>query len=399
MVNLGGSMNAARRSFGDLMPRWYHRAQRATAPLRAIVAWWPIRLVILLLPTLVCAIYYYAIAADQYQSEAHFVVRSQGKPDASGGLSFLVQLGLVKSQDDSFIVQDYIASRDALKALAAAIPLAELYNRDGADFLARYPSMLFGPTEEQFYKYYKYMISVVHTDKTGITALKADAFRAEDAHLITETLLKLSEDLVNQINRRLQNDAVANSLAELQTAQARVIAAHTALTDFRNKEMIVDPRQSAVALAELIALLSTELATVQAQLAELKSGSPGSPQMGILQRKAGALGEQIAGERGKIAEDKGGLAARIATYERLVLEREFANRMLGSAEAELVRARAEAARQLLYLERIVEPNLPDYATQPRRLRKVLTVLVINLLLVGLAWLAVSGVREHAADGR
>ena len=185
----------------------------------------------------------------------------------------------------------------------------------------------------------------------------------------------------------------------LPTTQARVIAAHTALTDFRNKEMIVDPRQSAVALAELIALLSTELSTVQAQLAELKSGSPGSPQMGSLQRKAAALGEQIAGERGKIAQDKGGLAARIASYERLVLEREFANRMLGSAETELVRARAEAARQLLYLERIVEPNLPDYATQPRRLRKVLTVLVINLLLVGLGWLAFSGVREHAADGR
>lgn len=399
MVNLSGSMNAVRRTFGDLVPRWHLRARRASAPIGHLLTGLPARTFVLMLPTILCAIYYCFIAADQYQSEAHFVVRSPAKPDASGGLSFLVQLGLVKSQDDSFIVQDFITSRDALKALAATIPLREMYNRDGADFLARYPSILYGPEEERFFKYYKEMVRVVHTDRTSITALKADAFRPEDAHLIAETLLKLSEGLVNQINHRLQTDAIANSLAELKTAQARVVSAQTALTEFRNKEMIVDPRQSAVALAELIALLSAELGTVQAQIAELKSGSAGSPQLGPLQGKAVALGQQIAQERGTIARDKGGLAARIANYEKLVLEREFANRMLGAAEAELVRARAEAARQLLYLERIVEPNLPDYATLPKRQRKVVTFMVINVLLLGLAWLVFSGVREHATDGR
>lgn len=399
MVNLNASMNAVRRSFGDLMPRWHHRARRAATPVGRVLTGFPARTFVLLLPTILCAIYYYFIAADQYQSEAHFVVRSPSKPDASGGLSFLVQLGLVKSQDDSFIVQDYITSRDALKALAAAIPIEELYNRDGADFLARYPSILYGPKEEQFYKYYKQMVSVVHADKSGITTLKADAFRPEDAHLIAETLLKLSEGLVNQINRRLQTDAIANSLAELTTAQARVIGAQAALTEFRNRELVVDPGRNAVALAELIAHFSAELGGAQAQLIEMKVSSPGSPQLGILQRRAAALEQQISQERGRVAGDKGGLAARIADYERLVLEREFANRMLGAAEGELVRARAEAARQLLYLERIVEPNLPDYATLPKRLRMVITFLVINVLLLGLAWLVFSGVREHATDGR
>ena len=82
-----------------------------------------------------------------------------------------------------------------------------------------------------------------------------------------------------------------------------------------------------------------------------------------------------------------------------MLQREFANRMLGAAEGELVRARAEASRQLLYLERIVQPNLPDDATLPKRLRKVITFLIINVLLLGLAWLVFSGVREHGTDGR
>ena len=399
MIKLSDSMNAARRSFGGLMPRWHYRLRRVITAVGHVLASLPIRMCIFLLPTILCATYYYVIAADQYQSEARFVVRSPAKPDAFGGMSFLVQLGLVKSNDDSFIVQDYASSRDALKALRAAIPIAEMYNRQGADFLARYPSILYGPKEEQFYKYYKQMVSVIHTDRTGITTLKADAFRPEDAHLIAETLLELSEGLVNQMNRRIQTDAIGNSLAGLKTAQERVIAAQTALTEFRNKELTVDPQQSAVALAEMISHFSQELGSVQVQIAELKSGSAASPQMGSLQRKAAALTQQIAGERSKIARATGGLAARIATYERLVLEREFANRMLGTAETELVRARAEASRQALYLERIVEPNLSDHAILPRRLRKVITVLAINVLLLCVAWLVFSGVREHATDGR
>lgn len=399
MVNLSDSMNAARRSVGRLTLRWYHQTRPTAALVVRPMTFLPVRMAVLLLPTIICAAYYFFIAADQYQSEAQFVVRSPAKPDVSGGISFLVQLGLVKSQDDSFIVQDYITSRDALKALSTEINVDKMYNREGADFLARYPSILYGPTKEQFYKYYKRMVTIVHTDKTGITTLKVDAFRPEDAHMIAETLLTLSEGLVNQINRRLQTDAIANSLAELKTAQARVIGAQAALSEFRNKEMIIDPHQSAVALAELIAHFSTELGTVQAQITELKIGSVSGPQIENLQRKAAALGQQIAEERRNIAEGKGGLAARIAKYEGLVLEREFANRMLSTVEADLVRARAEAARQLLYLERIVEPSLPDDEALPKRFRMVITILTINVLLVCLVWLVFSGVREHATDGR
>ena len=49
------------------------------------------------MPSILAALYYYAIAADQYESEARFVVRSAARSDAPGGLSFLVQLGLARS--------------------------------------------------------------------------------------------------------------------------------------------------------------------------------------------------------------------------------------------------------------------------------------------------------------
>ena len=348
-----------------------------------------------MLPTLLSAVYFFLIASDRYESEARFVVRSSARPEVSGGMTFLVQLGLAKSQDDSFIVQDFMTSRDAIDQLRQRLPLAEMFDREGADFLARYPSLLYRPANERFYKYFQRMVSVIHVEKSGISTLRVQAFRADDARRIAETLLTLSEELINRLNQRLQSDAVASSQGDLEKAQERLVRAQAALTDFRNKELILDPAQNAVALAELIGQLSAELASTQAQIIQMRSGSAGSPQLQPLQRKAAALQEQIARERARIAADTGGLASRIAAYERLSLEREFANKMTAAAEAELVRSRTEASRQMLYLERIVEPHLADYSTEPKRARSVATIFGANLLLLLIGWLILSGVREHA----
>lgn len=355
-----------------------------------------VKWVAIFFPTLIAAVYFFAIASDQYESEARFVVRSAARPEIPGGLAVLVQLGLARSQDDSFIVRDFMTSRDAVDKLRAKLPLETMFGGQEADFLARYPSIFYGPQSERFYRYFQRMVSVVHIDKSGITTLTVRAFKPEDAARIAETLLGLGEDLVNQINQRLHSDTVRASQSELRDAQQRLILAQAVLTDFRNRELVVDPTKSAVALAELIARLSTELGATQAQITDLLSGSPSGPQLRGLQRKAVALQSQIAHERARIGSDSDDLAGRIAVYERLSLEREFANRLVTSTEAELVRARAEASRQLLYLERIVEPHVADYSTQPKRLANVLTVFSANALLALVGWLMISGVREHAA---
>lgn len=352
----------------------------------------------LFLPTLLSAIYFYFMASDQYELEAKFVVRSAQRPDSMGGLSFLVQLGLQRSQDNSFIVQDFMTSRDAVRELQQRLPLRAMFKTDALDFIAGYPSLLYGPREERFYRYIQTMVSVVHTDKTGISTLKARAFSAENAKQIADTLLQLGEGVVNRLNEQLLRDAVGRAEAEVREAQNRVIAAQASLTAFRNKELLIDPARNAVALADLIAKLSTELATTRAQIIELKMNSSTGPQLPLLERKAISLDEQIASERTRVARSSDGLAERIAAYERLTLEREFANKMLSTNEGDLVRAKAEAAKQLLYLERVVEPNLADYSTQPKRWRSVLTVFVANLLLILIVWLIFTGIREHGSQG-
>ena len=349
------------------------------------------------LPTLLSAIYFLFLASDQYESEAKFVVRSAQRPDSLGGLSFLVQLGLQRSQDDSFIVQEFMVSRDAVRELQQRLPLRAMFKAGALDIVAGYPSFFYGPREERFYKYFQTMVSVIHTDKTGISTVRVRAFSSESAKEIADALLQLGEELVNRLNGRLLRDAVGRAEVEVNEAQNRVIAAQATLTTFRNKELLIDPARNAVALAELIAKLSAELALTRAQIAEAKMNSSTGPQLPILDRKAIALDEQIALERARVARSSDGLAERIATYERLVLEREFANKFLSANETDLVKAKSEAAKQLLYLERVVEPHLADYPTQPKRTRTTLIVFVANLLFALVSWLVFTGIREHGSQ--
>jgi capsular polysaccharide transport system permease protein len=277
--------------------------------------------------------------------------------------------------------------------------LRGVYADPAADFLARYPSLLFGPCDEDFYRYFQYMLSVVVNSNSGLTTLKVEAFRAEDAQRIAEALLRQGEAMVNRLNARMEADAVKVAAEEVRAAEVARVAAEVALTEFRDRELLLDPDRNALMLGELIGKLAGDLAATETQLAELRGNAPNSPQLATLRQRAAALRQQIEAERGRISGPSEGLAGKIARYAQLSLEREFSVQRLAAAVRMLDAARLDARRQQLFLERVVEPNLPDEATVPERWRMVATVFGFNIIGMGVLWLLGSGLREHAAARR
>lgn len=375
----------------DLVPEALHRPPRIYRPSAGQIAF----LLFVGLPTLLSTLYFGFIATDRFVSEASFVVRSAKAP-LSGGLGGLLQvIGISRSQDDSYSVREYLLSRDAVTALSQRLPVRDIFNRPGADFLARYPNVIHGSSDEELYQYYKTRVSVVHGAATGLTTLGVEAFRPEDAVEINRTLLGLGEALVNRMNERIRADAIRFAEAEVKRGEERLVATQIAVTEFRNRELMLDPSQSSLVVAELIGRLSGELAGAAAQLREVEASSPNSPQIPGIQRRIAALESQIRLERRRVSNDSDGLAEKIANYERLNLQREFAVKALASAMTGLEVARNEAQRQQLYLERVVEPRIADHAGRPLRLRGVLLTLGGSLLLFLVGWLMFAGVREHA----
>ena len=147
---------------------------------------------------------------------------------------------------------------------------------------------------------------------------------------------------------------------------------------------------------ESVTRLQQELIEAEGQLAEVRRVSPQNPQISSLTQRVDSLRGSIAAELGKVTgAGKSSLSEKTPAYDRLVLQKAFADRQLTAALASLSEARNEAARQQLYLERLVQPNLPDSAMEPRRIRSVLSVLVLGLVAWGVVSLLVASVREHA----
>lgn len=106
------------------------------------------------------------------------------------------------------------------------------------------------------------------------------------------------------------------------------------------------------------------------------------------------LTQEISEETRRVAGGDRSLANKAADFQRLALEREFADKQLGSALASLELARNEAQRKQLYLERIVQPSKPDKAMEPRRIRGMIATLVLGLIAWGVLTIFMAGVREH-----
>jgi capsular polysaccharide transport system permease protein len=105
----------------------------------------------------------------------------------------------------------------------------------------------------------------------------------------------------------------------------------------------------------------------------------------------------VAVQNGRAVGTSSGMASKIGQYENLLVEQELATQVLTAANASLEQARSESQRQQFYLERVVDPNLPDDAALPHRLLRILTIAIAALCLYFIAWMFVVGILEHSPE--
>jgi capsular polysaccharide transport system permease protein len=353
-------------------------------------------ILIVAVPTVIAAIYMYLIAAPMYVSETHFVVRSRsgGGASAFGVVLASVGLDLGSGETDSYEVDEYIMSRDAMANLINHHDLRAIIARPEADFLSKFPRFYQRDTFENLFKSYPRFVNIGYDSSTGINTLKVQAFRSSDAQLIANALLDGAEKLVNELNRRASDDLISQAENHVAEAQTRAARAEIALTDFRTREKLIDPTRSSAAGSEIVTQLDTQIIAAEAERSSLAVLAPQSPSLPDLDEKIRALQQQRNQESVRVVGESDSLAPKIGEYERLQLDRDYAAKSLAAADATLEEAQIDAHKKAIYLERVVEPDLPDQAEEPERTETVAIVLVSALIAYSIIMLVAAGLREH-----
>jgi capsular polysaccharide transport system permease protein len=341
---------------------------------------WP--LLFIVLPTLVAAIYLLFFAADQYVSEASFLIRSTQPQQTSASMLERMLSGGGEAQssapEEAAGVVDFLTSHDAAQQLQKNVNLVGMYRRSGLDFLGRIKS---DPKEEDLTKYYRRHVKVTLDKSSGIVKLQVRAFTPSDSKRIADQLLAMSEVLVNRFSKRAEGDAVAVAQAEVDRAQMRLAA------------LGGDPNSSSTASVAVMGGLEGQLAAAKAEfIAASGYLRPGAPRLEELRARIDGIQNQIDVQRSKLTGPGGGEAG----YDRAITERAGAMRDYQAALATYQTARLDALKQHLYLVRVVEPNLAQKSLYPQRGLTILTVFASLLVAYGVGWLLLTGTREHAA---
>lgn len=347
-----------------------------------------------IVPTFCAILYFGAFASDVYVSEAKFVVRSPEKSSTSGLGILLKSAGFANAGDEVYAAQQFVESRDALRALNSRDAFIKAYTKPTISVFDRLGAFGAGDSFEDLYKYYEKMVVVRHDTSSSIITLTVRAFAPEDAKRFNEQLLNMAEDTVNRLNTRGRQDLIRFGQAEVDNAKEQARNAAIALATYRNQQGVIDPEKQATVQLQMVSKLQDELIATENQLVQVRAFAPKNPQIEVFEVKAAALSRQIDEELGKVVGNRKSLSSSAAQYQRLSLEAQFSDRQLASAMASLEEARNEARRKQAYVERIVEPNLPDTPLEPRRLRGMLATLALGLVAWGVLSMLLAGVKEH-----
>lgn len=356
--------------------------------------------VLIIIAPVTCVTFYFGLVASNiYVSEAHFIVRSKATTTSMmGGLSDTSVLqplsSMSASNDDTQAVDDYLSSRDVMERLIREANLLELLSRPEADFLARFPWFWSRNTHEALFERFDDFVYTYFDMTTGISTLYVYAFRPEDARHIASLSLDYGEQLINRLNERARNDNIAFAKQLVAEAENKVRDAQQLLTDFRTRERVLDPVKQGTAIIELIARMNGEVADLKAELEEVGANSPSSPKITATKARIRALELQIEEQRPLLAGGDKSLAPKVAEYEKLTLELELGVKLFSSSLLTLEDSIKDSEQQRLYLERVVEPNLPDFPLYPKRIRSVLTVFAFSVCIYWILQALGSIVLEH-----
>ena len=283
------------------------------------------------------------------------------------------------AQEETYSINAYLTSRDVVDRLSKNNRLRAILSRPEGDFLFRFPNFWLPDNEEFLYQRFLWMVSARVDSYTMISTVEVNAFEPQDAHALATAMLEYAEGLVNEMNQRAYEDGTAAAERLVAEARKEFDAAEAQLKAYRNATGSIDPQAVGESKLKVIEALWTQLAQIQATIAQQRAITPTSPNLAPLEAQAESYREEIEKRKREIAGTSGSEVDKLATYEQLTTRASLAASALAFAVAQREQARQDAERQHFFIQVISRPNLSlDYARYPRVALDLAALLAICL---------------------
>ena len=350
------------------------------------------------LPTLLVAWFMWFKAADLYESESSFVVRS-ADGGGGGGVGGILG-GLIGGGGTAFdpnAVQTFLYSRDVLRKLDADHGWIAHFQQSHLDFLHRIET---DASFEQAYARYQEMIEVSFDPTEGILEMAIVGADPESAQRFNSAVIGYAEEMVNRLSDRIQADAVRDSEENLVNAEERLRTAQETVAELQKALNTFTVEGEVSAEMSIIAGMEVELEALKGRLTNLRRVTNESdPRVQRIRNQVETLEAQIVERRKNITgggQDQASLADINLALTKAQFEVEASTAIFGAAVERREIAVASANRQGRYLEMVSSPSMPDQANYPKKPQMTALAFLGFLGFYIVASLTISLIREQAS---
>ena len=352
--------------------------------------------VCVLLPAIITSWYLWARAADQFASTLGFSVRKENVSSAIellGGFTNLTG----SSSADTDILYDYMHSQRLVSEIDADLDLREIWSKPTSDPIFAYAAP---GSIETLQDYWARQVQVTYDNATRLIEIRVLAFDPADAQAIATALFDKSTAMINRLNDTAKADAMRVASGERDKAEVRLKDARTAMTAFRNRTQTIDPASDLQSQAGLLANLQSQLAEALIDSDMLAASTQNANARGTqAATRIKVIEDRIAAERAKLGLGTNGatsevFATMVGDYERLSVDREFAETGYRAAQLAYEAVQADARRQTLYLAAHIAPTLAETAQFPQRQVILGTVVMFLFLAWSIAAMVYYSVRDR-----
>ncbi len=347
----------------------------------------------IILPFLLCGVYFGLIASDRYVGEAKVIVKqADNNSTADFGIA-LLGTAMSSGKQDAQLVRQFILSLDMLHYLDNTLALREHYQSKDADILSR---LYEWESQEDFLNYYRQHLAVTYDELSSVLTIRAEAFTPEFAQEIVKTVLQQSEQYINQIGHQLASEQVNFVEKELDRATQHLRKSKQQILEFQEEYQLFSPEQESGAKLTMVNELEAQITRHKAELNNLRSYmNETAADIVALKAKISSLETQLLIERAKLVGDKSNTFSDVtAKHADLLLDLEFATDLYKASLMSLEQARIEAYRKLKYLVVVDSPSLAEEAEFPKRVYNLVSILVVLSLLYGAMKITWATIKEH-----
>ena len=336
------------------------------------------------------AVYFFGMGRNRYLVQSSFIVRLPEAPVTTSSTLLGTTLAgptMLGSLEDGRFLAVYLTSPEVMKRVFLRLQPESTWGRQFPDPFA---GIRRGATADEQLAFFRRQVFLVPQDLTGVINLSTVGLAPGPSYRLNSLLLQEAESFLNKVNQSISVNQQVFAEQEVQRARLRLDKATTASNTFKNQNREIDPVQTAAATSSYISGLESKLVDLKVQEASLKRQfkDPTSPEVAIVSDQVEELQSQISEERGLLVNPGGKDLNRIlAESAKLETEVLLATEALKSSITAADNSRQSSQKQVKFLVRLADPQLPQLQSSVWRWQGLLATAGILVVIWGVGTFA------------